>query len=141
MRSKSGKPTSEANCLRTVDTAGCERCSSSAAREKFMWRAAVANTRSCRRVILRIATSGSFSSRNYEIVMPGIESFNFYSDKPGRRVAAGGQGSGCGMSAVSDPVRTSEELTAELEAYNRAFSELELPWRWNAQTLRHLLTV
>ena len=45
------------------------------------------------------------------------------------------------MAAVSDPVKTSEELAAELEAYNRAFSELELPWRWDAQTLRHLLTV
>ncbi|TLY67130.1 MAG: hypothetical protein E6K46_11410 [Gammaproteobacteria bacterium] len=45
------------------------------------------------------------------------------------------------MATVSDPVKTSEELAAELEAYNRAFSELELPWRWDAQTLRHLLTV
>jgi hypothetical protein len=31
-----------------------------------------------------------------------------------------------------------DPFTAELEAYNRAFSELELPWRWDAQTLREL---
>jgi hypothetical protein len=35
---------------------------------------------------------------------------------------------------VSDP------LALELEAYNRAFSELELPWRWDADTFRDLLT-
>jgi hypothetical protein len=34
---------------------------------------------------------------------------------------------------VSDP------LTVELEAYNRAFSELELPWRWDADTFRDLV--
>ncbi len=45
------------------------------------------------------------------------------------------------MAAVSELVESSEELAAELEAYNRAFSELELPWRWDAQTLRHLLSV
>ncbi|TLY55731.1 MAG: hypothetical protein E6K35_09735 [Gammaproteobacteria bacterium] len=36
---------------------------------------------------------------------------------------------------------TSELLAAELEAYNRAFCELELPWRWDAQTFRHLVSV
>ena len=36
---------------------------------------------------------------------------------------------------------TSEPLAAELEAYNRAFCELELPWRWDAQTFRHLVSV
>lgn len=34
---------------------------------------------------------------------------------------------------VSDP------LVVELEAYNRAFSELELPWRWDADTFRELV--
>jgi hypothetical protein len=38
-------------------------------------------------------------------------------------------------SAPSDP------LAAELEAYNRAFCELELPWRWDADTFRSLLSV
>jgi len=38
-------------------------------------------------------------------------------------------------SAPSDP------LAAELEAYNRAFCELELPWRWDADTFRKLLSV
>lgn len=31
-----------------------------------------------------------------------------------------------------------DTLTAELHAYNRAFSELELPWRWDADTYRSL---
>ena len=31
-----------------------------------------------------------------------------------------------------------DRMTAELEAYNRAFSELELPWRWDAGTFRDL---
>jgi len=30
-------------------------------------------------------------------------------------------------------------MTAELEAYNRAFLELELSWRWDAPTFRDLL--
>jgi hypothetical protein len=34
-----------------------------------------------------------------------------------------------------------DPLAAELEAYNRAFSDLELPWRWDAGTLRELLQV
>ena len=32
-----------------------------------------------------------------------------------------------------------ERLAAELEAYNRAFLELELSWRWDASTFRDLL--
>jgi len=33
----------------------------------------------------------------------------------------------------------SEEcIAAELEAYNRAFSDLELPWRWDARIYRDL---
>lgn len=32
-----------------------------------------------------------------------------------------------------------ERIAAELEAYNRAFFDLELPWRWDAHTLRDLL--
>jgi hypothetical protein len=45
---------------------------------------------------------------------------------------------------VSEPVpvnATNDPLAAELEAYNRAFCELELPWRWDAQTFRHLVSV
>src|SRR5881275_1698115 len=96
MRSNSGKPTWDANSLICVDTAGCDRCSSSAAREKFMWRAAVANTRSCRRVTLRIATSGVSPPKYYEILMLAIEIFNFYSGSPGRRVSAGEERRECG---------------------------------------------
>jgi hypothetical protein len=32
-----------------------------------------------------------------------------------------------------------DPFTAELEAYNRAFSELELPWRWDAKTFHDLV--
>jgi hypothetical protein len=45
---------------------------------------------------------------------------------------------------VSEPLpvnATSDMLAAELEAYNRAFCELELPWQWDAQTFRHLVSV
>ena len=34
-----------------------------------------------------------------------------------------------------------DAFAAELEAYNRAFSELELPWRWDAPTFRQLQSV
>jgi len=34
-----------------------------------------------------------------------------------------------------------ERLAAELEAYNRAFLELELSWRWDARTFRDLLRI
>jgi hypothetical protein len=34
-----------------------------------------------------------------------------------------------------------DRIIAELEAYNRAFSELELPWRWDAGIFRDLLRV
>ena len=30
---------------------------------------------------------------------------------------------------------------AELAAWNHAFSELGLPWRWDAQTFRHLRSI
>ena len=34
-----------------------------------------------------------------------------------------------------------EPLEAELEAYNFAFSELELPWRWDAKTFDQLHSI
>jgi hypothetical protein len=43
---------------------------------------------------------------------------------------------------ASDPVAgtaSEERIAAELESYNRAFSELELPWRWDVRTFRDLL--
>ena len=39
------------------------------------------------------------------------------------------------------PATTGDSLSAELEAYNRAFCELELPWRWDAETFRQLLSM
>jgi hypothetical protein len=43
--------------------------------------------------------------------------------------------------AVSERISelSEEGLAAELEAYNRAFLELELSWRWDAHTFRDLL--
>ena len=46
------------------------------------------------------------------------------------------------QAAVSErsPEHLSDEgMAAELEAYNRAFLELELSWRWDARTFRELL--
>jgi hypothetical protein len=45
--------------------------------------------------------------------------------------------------AVSDRTEhvSDERIAAELEAYNRAFLELELSWRWDARTFRDLLRV
>jgi len=39
---------------------------------------------------------------------------------------------------VAEPVSDSF-IAAELEAYNRAFLELELSWRWDARTFRELV--
>jgi hypothetical protein len=44
-------------------------------------------------------------------------------------------------SAVSHAGAAPDSLVAELESYNRAFSELELPWRWDVDTFRELLSV
>jgi hypothetical protein len=41
---------------------------------------------------------------------------------------------------VAEPA-SDEGMAAELEAYNRAFLELELSWRWDARTFRDLLRV
>jgi hypothetical protein len=46
--------------------------------------------------------------------------------------------------AAKEPVaeQVSEQgMAAELEAYNRAFLELELSWRWDARTFRDLVRV
>jgi len=36
---------------------------------------------------------------------------------------------------------TNDAFSAELAAYNHAFCELELPWRWDATTLSELKSV
>jgi hypothetical protein len=35
----------------------------------------------------------------------------------------------------------SDTLTAELQAYNSAFLELELPWQWDVETFRRLRSI
>ena len=46
------------------------------------------------------------------------------------------------MSIVLERTRTddtpAEALARELQAYNSAFLELELPWQWDVETFRHL---
>jgi hypothetical protein len=78
--------------------------------------------------------------------MAGIETFKF---------SFGWRGHSLGINPRKEPVMThvakheshlaarfdEERIAAELEAYNRAFSELELPWRWDARTFRDLLKV
>lgn len=44
------------------------------------------------------------------------------------------------ISSTAPVATASDPLAAELEAYNRAFSELELPWRWDADLFRQLLS-
>jgi hypothetical protein len=36
---------------------------------------------------------------------------------------------------------STDALTAELQAYNSAFLELELPWQWDVETFRRLRTL
>ena len=46
--------------------------------------------------------------------------------------------------AVSERISehlSEEGVAAELEAYNRAFLELELSWRWDGPTFRDLLRI
>ena len=45
------------------------------------------------------------------------------------------------VSANQAAGQANDPLEAELDAYNHAFCELELPWRWDASTLRHLLSI
>jgi hypothetical protein len=45
------------------------------------------------------------------------------------------------FSANEAAATANEYLDAELAAYNHAFCELELPWRWDANTFRQLLSV
>src|SRR6266404_4528487 len=87
MRSNSGNPTWDANSLSCVETAGCERCSSSAAREKSMCRAAAANTRNCRSVTFFMPPAYP-SSRYSQKLMVSIEIFNFSSDTTGGTLTA-----------------------------------------------------
>lgn len=44
-------------------------------------------------------------------------------------------------SSSTSSAHAPDPLVAELEAYNRAFSELELPWHWDAALFRELLSV
>ena len=49
------------------------------------------------------------------------------------------------MSTVANAMHAAapsgDALAAELHAWNSAFSELELPWQWDADTYRSLLSV
>ena len=37
--------------------------------------------------------------------------------------------------------KANDPFDAELAAWNHAFSELELPWHWDAPTFRHLQSI
>jgi hypothetical protein len=45
------------------------------------------------------------------------------------------------VSANQAAGQANDPLDTELAAYNHAFCELELPWRWDAHTFRHLLSI
>jgi hypothetical protein len=38
-------------------------------------------------------------------------------------------------------IKTNDSLDAELAAWNHAFCELELPWRWDAPTFSYLKNI
>ena len=54
-----------------------------------------------------------------------------------QRISAEGPLSG--MRSVGG--RQGGDLAAELDTWNRAFSELELPWHWDVGTYRELLSI
>jgi hypothetical protein len=71
--------------------------------------------------------------------MTEIESFNFCFGT--RAASLGAMARANDVSESQRAARAADPLAAELEAYNRAFSDLELPWRWDVGTLRELLQV
>jgi len=85
--------------------------------------------------------------------MPGIESFEFFLVLSGPKLcliarmgATGAERHEGGVVtatvfAADAAARPGDPLDAELASYNHAFSELELPWRWDAHTLRQLLSI
>lgn len=82
-----------------------------------------------------------------ENYMAEIESFDFSYDPGGRSLGA------LALVAltqrrfppkdetVTAAVPANDPLAAELAAYNHAFCELELPWRWDATTLSQLKSI
>jgi hypothetical protein len=42
---------------------------------------------------------------------------------------------------VMNASKAIDPMDAELAAWNHAFSELELPWRWDAETFRQLRSI
>jgi hypothetical protein len=60
-----------------------------------------------------------------------------------QRISGKGHSGGGGHSGTRRPVgnRQGGDLATELETWNRAFSELELPWHWDVGTYRELLNV
>jgi hypothetical protein len=45
------------------------------------------------------------------------------------------------MSSAPTGLVSDSSIAAELEAYNQAFLELELSWRWDARTYRELVQI
>ena len=63
--SKSGSPACASRLFTCIETAGCVRCSSSAAREKERWRATASKTLSWRSVMWRSGTAVSPAASAY----------------------------------------------------------------------------
>jgi hypothetical protein len=80
--------------------------------------------------------------------MPEIESFEFSLVWRGRNLfrvkdpGPGGETVTASVLNANEAAGTaSDSLEAELAAWNQAFCELELPWRWDANTFRQLLSI
>jgi hypothetical protein len=84
-----------------------------------------------------IAPPAYAAGRYSENRMVAIESFDFSLGIGQRRLALSYLGPEPAMSIVA----AETVPAAELEAYNFAFSELELPWRWDAQTFDRLQSI
>ena len=59
--------------------------------------------------------------------------------KPAMEQRISGEGHSSGKRSVTG--RHGGDLAAELETWNRAFFELELPWHWDVGTYRELLSL
>jgi hypothetical protein len=68
-----------------------------------------------------------------------IESFDFFLGMV--RLSLGTIGHPEVGTVAVTATQANDSLEAELAAWNQAFCELELPWRWDAPTFRHLMSV
>src|SRR4051812_37013906 len=129
--SNSGRPAWSSSLLTCVDTAGCVRCSSAAAREKLRWRATASNTFSWRRVACFMVR---LCIRDYEwICQKALTIPNHCYPLRWIGQLTIFQQEEHSMNAMSFlETDTSGLGEAQRQAYNAAFYELGLRWHWDS---------